>query len=102
MKKGVLIRHLVLPGHVDNSLGVIDWIAETFPKNAVLVSLMRQFTPMGRLKNTPPFDRGVTEEEYAAVCSWMELCGITEGFFQDTEAADTGFIPAFSDDPAKI
>lgn len=102
MKKGVLIRHLVLPGHVENSLGVMDWISETFPKGQVLVSLMRQFTPMGRLKQVPPFDRGVTEEEYAAVRSWMELCGIRQGFFQEEAAANEGFIPEFTGDPAKL
>jgi len=95
LKKGVIIRHLVLPGQVDNSLGVIEWIAETFPRGQVLVSLMSQYTPAGRLKHTPPFDRPVTEEEYAAVRSWMELCGIREGFFQEHTAAKTDYIPQF-------
>ena len=95
MKKGVLIRHLVLPDHVSNSLGVVDWVSETFTRGEVLFSLMRQFTPAGRLKDVPPFHRGVTEEEYAAVRSWMELCGIKEGYFQEDSAADGAYIPQF-------
>ncbi len=95
MKKGVLIRHLVLPGQVSNSLGVVDWVSEAFPRGEVLFSIMRQFTPAGRLKNVPPFHRQVTEDEYAAVCSWAELCGIENGFFQEDSAADGAYIPQF-------
>ena len=61
LRKGVVIRHLILPGQVENSLKVLDWIGETFAPGEVLVSLMRQYTPMPGMK--PPFDRPVTEEE---------------------------------------
>ena len=90
--KGVIIRHLILPGHVENSLKVLDWIGETFAPGEVLVSLMRQYTPMPGLK--PPFDRTITEEEYQAVLSWMFLNDL-EGFTQEESAADTAFIPDF-------
>ena len=90
--RGTVIRHLVLPGHVDNSLRVLDWIGETFAPGQVLVSLMRQYTPMGNLP--APFDRRVTEEEYQAVLSWMYLNDL-EGFTQEAESADKGFIPDF-------
>lgn len=90
--KGVIIRHLILPGCVDNSLGVLDWIGETFAPGQVLVSLMRQYTPMGNL--SAPFDRRVSQEEYEAVLSWMYLNNL-EGFTQEAEAADAGFIPDF-------
>ena len=90
--KGVIIRHLILPGHVENSLKVLDWIGETFAPGEVLVSLMRQYTPMPGLK--PPFDRPITEEEYQAVLSWMFLNDL-EGFTQEEGAADTAFIPNF-------
>jgi len=95
MERGVIIRHLVLPGNVENSLGVLDWISETFRPGEVLVSLMSQYTPMGKLRNTPPFDRTVTEDEYAAVRSWMDLCGIREGFCQDPQAIGKEYIPDF-------
>ena len=90
--RGVIIRHLILPGQVENSLKVLDWIGETFARGEVLVSLMRQYTPMGGLE--PPLDRTVTEEEYQAVLSWMYLNGL-EGFTQEAGAADKGFIPDF-------
>ena len=90
--RGVIIRHLVLPGHVENSLKVLDWIGSTFAPGEVLVSLMRQYTPMGNLP--APMDRRVMDEEYEAVLSWMYLNEL-EGFTQEAEAADTGFIPDF-------
>ena len=91
--RGTIVRHLILPGQVDNSLRVLDWIGETFRPGEVLVSLMRQYTPMGGLG--APFDRRVTEEEYEAVLSWMYLNRL-EGFTQEATAADAGFIPDFS------
>ena len=89
---GVIIRHLILPGQVENSLKVLDWIGETFRPGEVLVSLMRQYTPMPGLP--APLDRRITDEEYDAVLSWMLLNDL-EGFTQDTAAADSCFIPDF-------
>ena len=90
--RGTIIRHLILPGCVDNSLRVLDWIGENFAPGEVLVSLMRQYTPMGRLPAA--FDRKITDEEYDAVLSWMYLNDL-EGFTQEAEAADTVYIPEF-------
>ena len=92
IRRGAVIRHLVLPGQVENSLKVLDWIGETFAPGEVLVSLMRQYTPMPGMK--PPFDRTVTQKEYEAVLSWMYLNRL-EGFTQEANAAGTGFIPDF-------
>ena len=89
---GTVIRHLILPGQVENSLKILDWIGETFAPGQVLVSLMRQYTPVGGLR--APFDRRVTEQEYDAVLSWMYLNGL-EGFIQEAASADKGFIPNF-------
>ncbi len=90
--RGVIIRHLILPGFVDNSLRVLDWIGETFAPGEVLVSLMRQYTPMGGLP--APLNRRVNDEEYDAVLSWMYLNNL-EGFTQEEDSADIGFIPDF-------
>ena len=90
--RGVIIRHLILPGHVENSLKVLDWIGETFVPGQVLVSLMRQYTPMGTLR--APMDRKITQEEYDSVLSWMYLNDL-EGFTQESDSADTAFIPEF-------
>ena len=92
LKSGVIVRHLILPGHVENSLKVLDWLGETFTPGEILVSLMRQYTPMPGL--AAPLDRTVTEDEYQAVLSWMMLNDL-EGFTQEAEAADAGFIPDF-------
>jgi len=92
MVSGVIIRHLILPGFVDNSLRVLDWIGEHFAPGEVLVSLMRQYTPMGNLP--APLDRRVTDEEYDAVLSWMYLNDL-EGFTQESTAASEAFIPDF-------
>ena len=90
--RGTVIRHLILPGQVENSLKVLDWIGDTFRPGEVLVSLMRQYTPMGGLP--APFDRPITEEEYQAVLSWMFLNDL-EGFTQEEASADRAFIPDF-------
>ena len=90
--KGTIIRHLILPGCVENSLKVLDWIGDTFAPGEVLVSLMRQYTPMGGLP--APLDRPITEEEYDSVLSWMYLNDL-EGFTQEASAADKTFIPDF-------
>ena len=92
LKKGVIVRHLILPGQVDNSLQIMDWLGETFAPGQVVVSLMRQYTPMPGLP--APFDRPITEQEYLAVLSWMYLNGL-DGFIQDSAAADARFIPKF-------
>lgn len=94
LKRGVLIRHLILPGAIDNSLRVLDWIGDTFPKGTVLVSLMRQYTPTPQVANLPPLNRRITEEEYQAVLSWMYLNDL-DGFTQEAASADAGFIPDF-------
>ena len=90
--RGVIIRHLILPGFVDNSLKVLDWIGETFAPGEVLVSLMRQYTPMPGMP--APLNRPITEEEYDSVLSWMFLNDL-EGITQEDSAADTAFIPDF-------
>lgn len=92
LKKGVLIRHLILPGQIENSLKVLDWIGETFRPGEVLVSLMRQYTPMPGLSGD--LARKITEEEYQAVLSWMYLNDL-QGFVQEAEAAQQAYIPDF-------
>ena len=95
MVRGTLIRHLLLPGQIDNALGVMDWIADRFPKGAVPVSLMCQYIPMGQAAKTAPFNRSVTDTEYDAVLSWMLLLGLENGFTQDPSYADSDYSPLF-------
>ena len=95
MKRGVLVRHLVLPGCVDNSLGVLDWVAEHFRSGDILFSLMSQYVPMGRAVEMPPFDRRITELEYDSVLSYMMLLGIEDGYTQDFSSAERVYTPSF-------
>ena len=95
MKRGVLVRHLVLPGCVDNSLGVLDWVAEHFRSGDILFNLMSQYVPMGRAVEMPPFDRRITELEYDSVLSYMMLLGIEDGYTQDFSSAERGYTPSF-------
>ena len=92
VKRGVIVRHLILPGCVDNSLKVLDWLGENFAPGEILVSLMRQYTPMPGLP--APLNRPITDEEYDSVLSWMYLNDL-EGFTQEADAADSSFIPDF-------
>ena len=96
LKKGVVIRHLVLPGQVQNSLKVLDYVAEHFSPGSVLLSLMAQYVPAGPLGHTPPFDRAVTPEEYDAVVSWLHMLGLEDGFLQELSAATDEYLPDFS------
>lgn len=96
MTKGVIIRHLVLPGHVQNSLKVLDHIADHFPRGSVLFSLMAQYVPSGPIQDTPPYNRGVTEEEYNAVVDYLYMLGLEDGFLQEPSSATDEYLPDFS------
>lgn len=95
MKKGVIVRHLQLPGHLDNTLGVLDWFADTFPKGQVLLSLMCQYVPMGRAKTMEPLDRRLTQVEVDAALSYAALLGIEQGFTQELLSATEDYVPAW-------
>ena len=92
VKSGVIVRHLILPGFVDNSLRILDWLGENFAPGEILVSLMRQYTPMPGLP--APLNRPITDEEYDSVLSWMYLNDL-EGFTQEADASGKQFIPDF-------
>ena len=93
LTRGVVIRHLVLPGYLDNTRRVLDWIAETFAPGDVLVSLMSQYTPTANM--TGRLARRVTAAEYRAAADYMRNCGITDGFVQERTSAAEAYTPAF-------
>ena len=86
-RKGLIVRILVLPGHADEAIENLAWLA-TELSNEVPVSIMSQYTPVYRALGTPPFDRKVTEEEYASVAEAAEDFGFENGWTQGFEAAD--------------
>ena len=93
MKKGVILRHLVLPGYLDNTRRVLDWIAETFAPGDVAMSLMSQYTPPTGM--TGRLARRVTAAEYRAAVTYMRNCGIEDGFVQERTSAEEAYTPAF-------
>ena len=93
LTRGVVIRHLVLPGYLDNTRRVLDWIAETFAPGDVLVSLMSQYTPTANM--TGRLARRVTAAEYRAAADYMRNCGITDGFVQERTSAEEAYTPTF-------
>ena len=93
LKRGVVIRHLVLPGQLDNTRRCIDWVAENFRRGEVLFSLMSQYTPQPGAEGL--LARHVTRAEYRAAAAYMENCGITDGFTQERTAAREEYTPSF-------
>lgn len=91
MKKGVIVRHLILPSHTKNSLGVLDIIKRSYDKQ-VLVSLMCQYVPVNKAHDFPKINRTVTRREYEKVKSELYALGL-DGFTQDLSSASTDFIP---------
>ena len=95
LTSGLLIRHLILPGQELNSMDVIDFIAEEFPEDGVLFSLMSQYTPMPGAEKVPGLERTVSAEENELLISYMQRRGIVNGYWQDVEASGTEAIPDF-------
>ena len=95
IQKGVIIRHLVLPGHVKNSKAVIKYLLETY-KDQILISIMNQYTPMPQVAEDPLLGRKVTKREYEKVIDYALELGMEDGFIQEGEAAKESFIPEFN------
>lgn len=94
LKRGVLIRHLLLPGGLAEAKAVMDWVANAFPKGSVLFSLMGQYTPFGDLSAYPEIDRTARQSELRHAVEYMQALGLP-GFTQDAASADESYIPSF-------
>lgn len=95
LRSGVLIRHLILPGQELNAMDVIDFVAEEFPRDSVLFSLMSQYTPMPGLEKHPELSRRVDGETNSMLISYMLRRGISSGYWQETGSATDEMIPDF-------
>ncbi len=95
LQSGLLIRHLILPGHTEESMDVIDFVADSFPRGSVLFSLMSQYTPMADFKAFPELSRCVTAEENRNLIHYMHIRHINDGYWQETAAAGEDSIPKF-------
>jgi len=94
MRRGVIVRHLMLPGLLGDTKAVLRYIAAHW-RERVYVSLMRQYTPVAKLPRFPDLNRTVTDEEYAEAVAELADLGISMGFLQDGEAIGESFIPEF-------
>ncbi len=95
LQRGVLIRHLILPQQGENTRRVIDWVGQTFAPGQVLFSLMSQYTPVGDLAQWPELQHPVSPALNDAMYEYLMDSPITDGFYQDLDAATDDMIPAF-------
>lgn len=95
LKSGVLIRHLILPENEENSKAVIKYVADNYPGDSVLFSLMCQFTPMPGTERYPELQGRVSAELNNRLCDYMAQCGIEYGFWQEPDSATDEMIPDF-------
>ena len=93
LQRGVVIRHLMLPGQLENTKACIDWVARTFRPGQVLFSLMSQYTPQPDAEGF--LARTVRRSEYRAAAQYMADCGITDGFLQEDSSARPEYTPPF-------
>ena len=94
LQKGVILRHLLLPGRLAQAKEVMDWAAAAFPPHTILFSLMSQYTPWGKAAEFPPLDRRLRKSEIRAAIAYLENLPL-DGFSQGLEAARAEYIPAF-------
>jgi putative pyruvate formate lyase activating enzyme len=94
MQRGVISRHLVLPGQIENSKRVIDWVSSTFKEGEILFSLMSQFTPNKVCKRDELYRR-LTQEEYDEISEYLYASGIEDGFMQELSSAKEEYTPPF-------
>lgn len=94
MKKGTIVRHLTLPGCMEDSKKIIQYLYETYG-NSIYISIMNQFTPLPHLKKYPELNRKITEAEYEELVDYAIRLGVENGFIQEGETAEESFIPAF-------
>ena len=94
IRKGTIVRHLILPGHTKNSIEVLEYLHKTYG-NRIFISVMNQFTPVWKQEKYPELNRRVTRREYEKVLDKALELGIENGYFQEGETAKESFIPAF-------
>ena len=94
IKKGVVVRHLLLPGHVEESMKVLDYLHSEYG-DGIYISIMSQFTPNGNLDKYPEINRKVTKYEYDKLVEYADKIGIVNAYVQEGSAAKESFIPDF-------
>jgi len=93
IRRGLIVRHLILPGCAEESMRVLDWIAEELP--GAWISLMAQYLPFGDVQGVDELDRRLTQEEYDRVVDHLMNLGLEDGFVQELSSSDEKYIPSF-------
>ena len=93
LKKGVIVRVLILPGHIEDAKNIINYLYKTFG-DSIIISIMNQFTPVNKCKYDN-LNRKVTDDEYNEVIDFASELGIVNAFVQEGDAAEESFIPDF-------
>lgn len=96
MKRGVIVRHLLLPGQTKDSKKILRYLHTTY-ENQIFISIMNQYTPLPQVKELPELNRRVSPAEYERVLDFALRIGIENGFFQEGETASDSFIPEFDE-----
>ena len=94
MRRGVIVRHLLLPGHVREAKKVVGYLHETYG-DQIYISMMNQYTPMSEKFADPNLNRRVTKREYERLLDYAAEIGVENGFYQEGATADESFIPEF-------
>lgn len=94
MKKGVIVRHLVLPDCLTDSKRVLRYLHQNFGER-IYISIMNQYTPMKEFADMPELNRTLTQEEYDEIIDYALELGIEQGFIQEGETAKESFVPLF-------
>lgn len=94
IQQGVIIRHLILPGNVQESKSILLWVKENLPDD-IYISLMSQYTPYGEIENIKELNRRLTTAEYNKVIDYFFEIGLKNGFMQEKTSSQTKYIPNF-------
>ncbi len=94
MKRGVIVRHLMLPGCIEDSKAVIQYLYTTY-QDDIVISIMNQYTPLPFVASISELNRKVTKKEYKELVDYAILLGVENGFIQEEDTAKESFIPIF-------
>ncbi|BCJ93772.1 radical SAM protein [Anaerocolumna cellulosilytica] len=97
LTKGVIVRHLTLPGYLTDSKKIIKYLYETYG-DTIYISIMNQYTPLDKVKDYPEINRCISEKEYEELIDYAIELGIENGFIQEGETALESFIPEFNEE----
>lgn len=95
MTKGVIVRHMMLPGYLDDSKNIVKYLYDTFG-NKIYISIMNQYTPLPHVAMCPEINRKVTDDEYEELIDYAVGLGVENGFIQEGETQSESFIPEFN------